>query len=245
MHPLSAEDEIALAVRLKQGGDQQARDALVLANEGLVYDLTRRWEQTSLHEDLVQEGMLGLFDAVDHFDPEGHPGVRFSTYAAYWINKRVRSYMLRSWLVRVPGYVLEKSNYVKGLRRPESVAGHEANRAKGRQAAQAHALLATKGGDMTRTPEPASGSSSALELMQAAEELVRLEAAIAMLPLIEQEVLRRLYGLGRFRRQGLKTVMQDLGFSEKVVKQLAASAMAQLRSLLQDDDAPRASKPHT
>ncbi len=74
---------MALLVR---EGDRGARNRMVEANVALVAHLARRLRpagSTIPHMDLVQEGVLGLMQAVERFDPDrGH---RFSTYATWWI----------------------------------------------------------------------------------------------------------------------------------------------------------------
>jgi RNA polymerase sigma factor (sigma-70 family) len=83
--PLTAAEEQRLA-SLAREGDRGARNRMVEANVALVAHLARRLRPAGspiLHTDLVQEGVLGLMQAVERFDPDrGH---RFSTYATWWI----------------------------------------------------------------------------------------------------------------------------------------------------------------
>ena len=87
---LSREEERELALRYKEQGDQMAGYQLVLANLRLVVMIAREYQRTSQNMlDLIQEGNMGLLEAVKQFDP--YRGVRFPSYAVYWI----RAYMLR------------------------------------------------------------------------------------------------------------------------------------------------------
>jgi len=87
---LSAEEEHELALRYKREGDRVAGYKLVLANLRLVVMIAREYQKSAQAIlDLVQEGNIGLLEAVKKFDP--FKGVRFPSYAAYW----VRAYMLR------------------------------------------------------------------------------------------------------------------------------------------------------
>lgn len=87
---LSREEEHALAVRYVEDGDVQAAAALVTANLRLVvkiaYDYRRAYKNLL---DLIQEGNIGLMQAVKKYDP--YKGVKLSSYAAWWI----RAYILR------------------------------------------------------------------------------------------------------------------------------------------------------
>lgn len=88
--PLSREEEHDLAVQYSQQGDQAAGYKLVLANLRLVVMIAREYQRNvSNILDLVQEGNIGLLEAVKQYDP--FRGIRFPSYAVYWI----RAYMLR------------------------------------------------------------------------------------------------------------------------------------------------------
>lgn len=87
---LSREEEKELAIKYREHGDKQAGYDLVLANLRLVVLIAREYQRNFKNIlDLVQEGNVGLLEAVKKYDP--YKGVRFSTYAVYW----VRAYMLR------------------------------------------------------------------------------------------------------------------------------------------------------
>ena len=87
---LSREEEHALAIRYRRSGDTTAAYKLVLANLHLVALIAREYQRSVQNVmDLIQEGNIGLLEAVKKFDP--FRGVRFSSYAMYW----VRAYMLR------------------------------------------------------------------------------------------------------------------------------------------------------
>ncbi|MCL4156584.1 UNVERIFIED_CONTAM: hypothetical protein GTU68_005720, partial [Idotea baltica] len=86
---LSREEEKNLAIKYQEG-DKAAGYELVVANLRLVVMIAREYQRNVQNIlDLVQEGNIGLLDAVDKFDPLR--GIRFSSYAVYW----VRAYMLR------------------------------------------------------------------------------------------------------------------------------------------------------
>lgn len=91
---LTAEDERALAVRIQTWGDVDARNALVLANLGLVHLVANQMRRKDIrYEDLVQEGTLGLLRATETFEP--HRNVRFSTYCVYWIRAKIQRFLQR------------------------------------------------------------------------------------------------------------------------------------------------------
>lgn len=90
MPKLSKEEEHDLAVQYRKDGDMAAGYRLVLANLRLVVMVAREYQKNVQNIlDLVQEGNIGLLEAVKKFDP--FRDTRFSSYAIYWI----RAYMLR------------------------------------------------------------------------------------------------------------------------------------------------------
>ncbi|MGH7894205.1 MAG: RNA polymerase factor sigma-32 [Candidatus Binatia bacterium] len=93
---LTREEEHALAVRWKEEGDRKAAWALVTANLRLVVMIARDY-QRAVHNllDLVQEGNVGLLEAVKQFDP--YRGVRFPSYAVWWIRAYIIRYIMNNW----------------------------------------------------------------------------------------------------------------------------------------------------
>jgi RNA polymerase sigma-32 factor len=91
--PISREEEHALAVRWVEEGDVEAARQLVLANVRLVVKIAmgyrRAWANTL---DLIQEGNVGLMEAVQRYDP--YIGVKLSSYAVYWIRAYILKYIL-------------------------------------------------------------------------------------------------------------------------------------------------------
>ncbi len=103
---LDAEQERELALRIRQG-DTEARRILAEANLRLVVKLARqfRFAKFSL-SDLVQEGNLGLLEAVEKFDPD--KGCRFSTYACWWIRQSIsRAIANKGRTIRLPVHINE------------------------------------------------------------------------------------------------------------------------------------------
>jgi len=100
---LTAREEIILARRAR-AGDPAARRAMMEANIRLVMSIARRYTCKSLtFEDLVQEGIIGLLEAINKFD--GDRGNRFSTYATYWIRQAiVRAIEKQDRIIRLPVY---------------------------------------------------------------------------------------------------------------------------------------------
>jgi len=98
---LTREQEHDLAVRFREKGDPKAAYELVTSNLRLVVRIAMDYRRSYLNLlDLIQEGNIGLLQAVRKYDP--YRGVPFSGYAGYWVRAYVLKYLLDHWsLVRV------------------------------------------------------------------------------------------------------------------------------------------------
>lgn len=90
IQPLPQEEVSRLARLYRETGDPAARRRLVESNLALVVKIAREYGRDEEHRlELIQEGSLGLIDAIERYDPDR--GIRLSAYASWW----VRSHMLR------------------------------------------------------------------------------------------------------------------------------------------------------
>jgi RNA polymerase sigma-32 factor len=99
---LTRDEERDYAVRVKEQGDKDAAYVLVTANLRLVVKIAlqfqRVWMQNLL--DLIQEGNIGLMQAVQKFDP--YMNVKFSYYASFWIKAYILKFIMDNWrLVKI------------------------------------------------------------------------------------------------------------------------------------------------
>jgi RNA polymerase sigma-32 factor len=99
---LTKEEEVELAIRVKEHNDQEAAYRLVTSNLRLVVkiamDFNRYWTKSLL--DLIQEGNVGLLQAVKKFDP--YRGIKFSYYSSFWIKAYILKFIMENWkLVKI------------------------------------------------------------------------------------------------------------------------------------------------
>jgi RNA polymerase sigma-32 factor len=96
-HPLlSREEEHDLAVRFQHDRDIEAAYRLVTGNLRLVVMIAREYQRSFRNLlDLIQEGNIGLMEAVKNFDP--YRGVRFPSYAVWWIRAYIIRYVMNNW----------------------------------------------------------------------------------------------------------------------------------------------------
>jgi RNA polymerase sigma-32 factor len=93
---LGRDEEHRLAVRYKEYEDVQAAYKLVTSNLRLVVMIAREYQKAFKNLlDLIQEGNMGLMEAVKNFDP--YRGVRFPSYAVWWIRAYMIRYIMNDW----------------------------------------------------------------------------------------------------------------------------------------------------
>lgn len=247
IEPLSAEEEHELAV-LKLRGDEKARLRLIEANLDLVTSFVRKYQGLGVpFLDLVQEGNIGLMNAVDHFDPDR--GTRLSTMAVYWIKQSVlQALSKQSRMIQVPNHVSEELNrLIKEQRRLMVQEGREPSEAELSESLgvkperiremmfllQEPLRLETPVGEendqtLGDTVADPAGSDPEKELDQ---ELLRLqiEKALDRLSEREREILIRHFGLKGGRTHTLDEMGREMKLSRERIRQIEAGAFKKLR----------------
>ena len=255
--PLEREEERRLA-RLAGEGDSDAIDRLITSHVRFVAKIAANYRQSGVPmPDLVQEGMVGLIQAVNRFNPD--KDVRLSTYAAWWIRAAIQDHVVRSWsLVRLGTTSAQKSLFLN-LRRMTSdlIDGADALgedivnklaerfettaaevRGLARRVAQRDQSLDGGTGDETGRPwldalvSPEASAEDRLAEEGDAKTLNDLLAkALEMLPDREQFIIRRRY-LDEARHT-LAALGKELNLSKDRVRQLEAKGLEMLREFLE------------
>lgn len=179
-------------------------------------------------EDLAAEGVLGLFEAASRFDP-GH-GVKFSTYASWWILKRMREAMAANTsIVRVPRHRRDD-----GVPRPSIRDVSLEEPARFGSTLSLHDVLAE-----TSVPLPD-------EHLVREDGRLRVERLLRALPPRHREVLERRFGLDGRLAEPLATLALEFGLSRERIHQIEREAIERLRRLLRRRPpvaSPRAARP--
>ena len=125
---LTKEEEFKLAAKYKEEGDLDAVSKLVMANLKIVVIIAMEYKNLGMNMmDLIQEGNLGLMQAVKKFDP--YREIRLVTYATWWIKAYILRYVINNWrLVKIGTTQAQRKlfyNLMKEKSRLESL-GYEA-----------------------------------------------------------------------------------------------------------------------
>lgn len=113
---LDAETELELARAWRNDGDEKALHRLVNAYMRLAISMAARYRRYGAPmPDLIQEAGVGLMKAAEKFDPDR--GVRFSTYAVWWIKASIQDYVMRNWSMVRTGSTSSQKALFFNLRR--------------------------------------------------------------------------------------------------------------------------------
>ncbi|MFV1494969.1 RNA polymerase factor sigma-32 [Phaeobacter sp. JH20_02] len=171
---LDAETELRLAYAWRDERDVQALHRLINAYMRLAISMASKFRRYGAPmNDLIQEAGLGLMKAADKFDPDR--GVRFSTYAVWWIKASIQDYVMRNWsMVRTGSTSAQKSLFFN-MRRVQAQLERQAQ-SEGIQLDQhqLHQKIATEIGvplrDVQMMDGRLAGADFSLNAVQSAEE---------------------------------------------------------------------------
>ena len=248
---LNGDQEKELARRIEKG-DQEARERLAQANLRLVVSIAKRYVGRSPHLtllDLIQEGNLGLFKAVEKFDYRR--GFKFSTYATWWIRQAItRALADQARTIRIPVHMVETiSKYQQVKRRllqdlgreplPEEIAAE-----MGLELEKIHHIAKISQETVSlESPVGEDDEDSVLgefivdekslsPSQQAARRVLREQiiAIINDLTPREQKILRMRFGLDDGITHTLEEVGREFGVTRERIRQIEAKAIERMRN---------------
>jgi RNA polymerase primary sigma factor len=245
--PLSREEEQKLSERIKKG-NMRARNQLVTANLRFALDVAKRYQGRGLPlEDLISSANLGLIEAAKRFD--GKNGVRFITYAVWWI----RRYILKALsgeqhMIHLPGHVVDLLSKVhrvsrellQTLERPPTT--DEIAEKMEESAARIQMALSSDRDVCSFDDMGAEQDCSLLdklsdpladEMLEPAEQIGQMEEVDFLLETLTQreaDVVRKYYGLDGMGGDNLAEIGRELNLSRERVRQIKAAALKHLKS---------------
>ena len=248
---LTALQEQQLARRIREHSDPIAREEMVRANLRLVVKIAKEYHSPGMTlTDLIAEGNLGLMRASEEFDPDA--GVRFSTYASWWIKQSIKRVLINAAQpIHIPAYLAKLiSKWRKTWREFEAQNGHPptlSEMAKTMDITRKKAEIIQQGLVAVNAPSQI-GSDEA----QAAAEMVAdptvlspdqglidasfdptLQNVLNQLDERSRHILILRYGLDGHdaRLRTYKEVGKIVGLTRERVRQLEKVALAQIKKL--------------
>ena len=244
---LSTAEEIALAARIERG-DLEAKEEMIQSNLGLVraFATTFRGRGVSF-DDLVQDGTVGLVRAVERFDHRR--GVKFSTYAMWWIKRSMLDSIASASLIRMPAkarrQLAEVQRAAEEIRRMGRCGASDAEIAARTELSEttvrslraaahvAASLDEPVAGDSTRLCDLVGDERAVdpLERAIALEDLSEVSAMLRLLPQRHRDVITRRYGLNSGQSQSHEEIGESLGLGQERSRQIEREALHRMRSI--------------
>ncbi len=248
---LTLEEERRLVARLGVDPADPSRQELVCTHLRLVINVARRYRSRRLPlEELIAEGNMGLLWAARHFEPRR--GIRFMTYALWWIRKAILEALHRSaGIVRIPEYRMKASRALqeRPASRPGRI-GSDSTRddSQGRirmTLPEMETFLEMRKPPLSLDPGgPPEESGRLLEvlvdadapdpqrILEQEEAAVRIQTALPGLSPAERFVLERRYGLDGDEPWTLEETGRELGVSRERIRQIECGAKQRLQRIL-------------
>lgn len=171
---LDAETELELAYAWRDHRDEKALHRLITAYMRLAISMAGKFKRYGAPmNDLIQEAGLGLMKAADKFDPDR--GVRFSTYAVWWIKASIQDHVMRNWSMVRTGSTSSQKSLFFNMRRVQARLEREAASAgETLDRHQLHQLISTEIGvplhDVEMMEGRLSGSDFSLNATQSVDD---------------------------------------------------------------------------
>ncbi|MEO0184925.1 MAG: RNA polymerase sigma factor RpoD/SigA [candidate division WOR-3 bacterium] len=252
---LTREEEAELAQRIREKGDNEAKEKLILSNLRNVLHLCKNFLDYGLTlTELINAGTQGLIHAIEKFDER--KGYRLSTYSTWWIKRSLhkaiyadqeivsKSHLAKRIKSFIPAFVQDKGREptIQEIAQHFRVSTHQVSNAL-TELLPILSLDETYSSDEESTPlvetisiDQMSGEKFVLpspeEILKQKQETERIQKALKKLAPREKEIIERNFGLGDYEAQSLEDISRLMNITKERVRQIRENALKKLKLIL-------------
>lgn len=250
---LTKDEELKLARSIREKGDNEAKERLILSNLRIVLHICKNFFDYGLTlSELINAGTQGLIHAVEKFDYR--KGYRFSTYSTWWIKRALykaiyveheivpKSHLAKRIKAFIPTFVQEKGREptIQEIARNLKVSTHQATNAL-TELLPVISLDETSNDDSGPLIEVLSIDQKTSEklIVPSPEEILRkrqdaekIQEALKKLSPRERDIVERIFGLGDYETQSLEEISRLMNITKERVRQIRDNALKKLKLIL-------------
>ncbi len=250
---LTKEEELKLARSIREKGDNEAKEKLILSNLRIVLHICKNFLDYGLPlSELINAGTQGLMHAVEKFDHR--KGYRFSTYSTWWIKRAIykaiyvdyeivpKSHLAKRIKAFIPTFVQDKGREptIQEIARHLKVSTHQVTNAL-TELLPVISLDETGDDDSSPLIEVLSIDQKTSEklVVPSPEEILRkrqdaekIQEALKKLSPRERDIVERNFGLGDYEMQSLEEISRLMNITKERVRQIRDNALKKLKLIL-------------
>ncbi len=250
---LTKEEELKLARSIREKGDNEAKEKLILSNLRIVLHICKNFLDYGLPlSELINAGTQGLMHAVEKFDHR--KGYRFSTYSIWWIKRAIykaiyvdyeivpKSHLAKRIKAFIPTFVQDKGREptVQEIARHLKVSTHQVTNAL-TELLPVISLDETTDDDSNPLIEVLSIDEkhseklvvpSPEEILRKRQDAEKIQEALKKLSPRERDIVERNFGLGDYETQSLEEISRLMNITKERVRQIRDNALKKLKLIL-------------
>ena len=239
-------------IRLAQSGSQRAKELIIISNLKLVISIAMKYTNRGINLlDIVSEGNLGLFKAIDKFNTT--MGFKFSTYATWWIKQSIENFLnKKSRTIRLPSHIISQLSKLKKVERnfialknrnpnltelAKALNTNEKNITNKMQLLpniQSLDSIREKSGYSLQDLIPAKKQEEPYNILYKKEKKIKIERLLKNLTNIQRDVVCHRYGLLGYPPSTLEYISKHIGKTRERVRQIQLESIAKLNDIMKD-----------
>jgi RNA polymerase nonessential primary-like sigma factor len=249
-HPILSAKQERRYIRLAQRGSQRAKELVITSNLKLAISIAMNYTNRGVNLlDIISEGNLGLFKAIDKFDTT--MGFRFSTYATWWIKQSIESSLARtSRTIRLPSHIIAQLYKFRKVERKFIASKNRTpnlselanalktnekniqNKIESLPKVQSLESIHEQSGNALQDIIPAKKQEEPDNILYKKEKKRNIENLLNNLTKTQKEVICHRFGLLGYPPSTLEYISKHIGKTRERVRQIQVESISKLNNIM-------------